>query len=156
MLPSWYGFGTAVKNWLTANPNPGLTLLQEMHRDWPFFRTQLSNMDIVLAKSSLAIASRYADLVPDLVLRKEIFDRICDEWKNSIDALLAISGDKTLLQNNSLFDRPIRNRFPYIDPLNHLQVNLLHLYRAHQNILKILTGIQLTINGISAGLRNSG
>jgi len=127
-----------------------------MHRDWPFFRTQLSNMDMVLAKSSIAIASRYADLVPDLKLRGEIFARIRDERQKSIDALLAITGHKKLLERNPLLDRSIRNRFPYLDPLNHLQVNLLRLYRAHQDNPKILTGIQLTINGISAGLRNSG
>lgn len=156
MLPGWYGFGTAVKNWLAANPDRGLALLQAMHRDWPFFRTQLSNMDMVLAKSSIAIASRYADLVPDLKLRGEIFARIRDERQKSIDALLAITGHKKLLERNPLLDRSIRNRFPYLDPLNHLQVNLLRLYRAHQDNPKILTGIQLTINGISAGLRNSG
>jgi phosphoenolpyruvate carboxylase len=127
-----------------------------MHREWPFFRTQLSNMDMVLAKSSIAIASRYADLVPDLKLRSEIFARIRDERDRSIEALLAVTGAKKLLESNPLLDRSIRNRFPYLDPLNHLQVNLLRLYRAHQNAPKILTGIQLTINGISAGLRNSG
>jgi phosphoenolpyruvate carboxylase len=156
MLPGWYGFGTAVKAWLAAHPDQGLALLQEMHREWPFFRTQLSNMDMVLAKSSIAIASRYADLVPDLKLRSEIFARIRDERDRSIEALLAVTGAKKLLESNPLLDRSIRNRFPYLDPLNHLQVNLLRLYRAHQNAPKILTGIQLTINGISAGLRNSG
>jgi phosphoenolpyruvate carboxylase len=156
MLPGWYGFGTAVKTWLAAHPDTGLALLQEMHRDWPFFRTQLSNMDMVLAKSSIAIASRYAELVPDLKVRGEIFARIRDERERSIEALLAVTGAQKLLETNPLLDRSIRNRFPYLDPLNHLQVNLLRLYRAHQNAPKILTGIQLTINGISAGLRNSG
>jgi len=156
MLPGWYGFGSAVEAWLAANPDPGLALLQQMHREWPFFRTQLSNMDMVLAKSSIAIASRYADLVPDLKLRSEIFARIRDERQKSIDALLAITGHEKLLKTNPLLERSIRNRFPYLDPLNHLQVNLLRLYRAHQESPKILTGIQLTINGISAGLRNSG
>ena len=156
MLPGWYGFGTAVKTWLAAHPESGLAQLQEMHREWPFFRTQLSNMDMVLAKSSIAIASRYTELVPDLKVRSEIFARIRDERERSIVALLAVTGAKKLLETNPLLDRSIRNRFPYLDPLNHLQVNLLRLYRAHQNAPKILTGIQLTINGISAGLRNSG
>ena len=156
MLPGWYGFGSAVNNWLAANPDSGLALLQDMHRDWPFFRTQLSNMDMVLAKISIAIASRYADLVPDPTLRKKIFGTIRDEWQTSIDALLAITGHKKLLERNPLLDRSIQNRFPYLDPLNHLQVNLLHLYRTNQSDPKVLTGIQLTINGISAGLRNSG
>ena len=96
-----------------------------MHRQWPFFRTLLSNMDMVLAKSSLAIASRYAALVPDVALREAIFSRISQEWRDSVDALLAIMGQTNLLESNPLLDRSIRNRFPYLDPLNHVQVELL-------------------------------
>jgi phosphoenolpyruvate carboxylase len=156
MLPGWYGFGSAVKEFIAADPKSGLARLQDMHRQWPFFRTLLSNMDMVMAKSSLAIASRYAALVPDVALREAIFSQISREWRDSIDALLDIMGQKELLQNNPLLDRSIRNRFPYLDPLNHVQVELLKLHRAHAGNEKVLTGIQLTINGISAGLRNSG
>jgi phosphoenolpyruvate carboxylase len=155
MLPGWFGFGAAVKEFVAANPE-GLKQLQDMHRQWPFFRTLLSNMDMVLAKSSLAIASRYAQLVPDVALREAIFARISREWRDSIDALLAIMGHKKLLESNPLLDRSIRNRFPYLDPLNHVQVELLKLHRSQPANEKVLTGIQLTINGISAGLRNSG
>ncbi len=156
MLPGWYGFGTAVETWLAANPEPGLRLLQELYRDWPFFRDQLSNMDMVLSKSSIAIARRYSELVPDETLRREIFERIHGEWQRSIDALLAISGHRQLLQANPLLARSIRNRFPYVDPLNHLQVELMKKYRRDPENPKVLRGIQLTINGIAAGLRNSG
>ena len=156
MLPGWYGFGSAVKEFVAANPATGLDQLKAMYRNWPFFRTLLSNMDMVLAKSSLAIASRYAQLVSDVALREAIFSRISAEWRDSVDALNAIMEQKGLLQSNPLLARSIRNRFPYLDPLNHVQVELLKLHRAHSTSEKVLTGIQLTINGISAGLRNSG
>ncbi|MHA1598782.1 MAG: phosphoenolpyruvate carboxylase [Alphaproteobacteria bacterium] len=156
MLPGWYGFGTAVEKWLADNPDTGMDLLQELYRDWPFFHAQLSNMDMVLSKSSIAIARRYSELVPDEALRKRIFARIRAEWQRSIDALLAISKHDKLLQSNPLLERSIRNRFPYLDPLNHLQVEMMQEYRQHEQGRKVLRGIQLTINGISAGLRNSG
>ncbi|MCS0493791.1 phosphoenolpyruvate carboxylase [Ancylobacter sp. MQZ15Z-1] len=155
MLPGWYGFGTAVRQWLELHPD-GLGLLQEMYREWPFFRTQLSNMDMVLSKSSIAIASRYAQLVEDVELRESIFGRIRTEHQAAIDALLSISEQPRLLGSNPLLDRSIRARFPYIDPLNHVQVGLLRKYRANDTDEKVLQGIQITINGISAGLRNSG
>ena len=110
----------------------------------------------MLAKSSLAIASRYASLVPDVKLREAIFSRISREWRNSVDALNTIMEQRELLQSNPLLLRSIRNRFPYLDPLNHVQVELLKLHRGHAPGERMLTGIQLTINGISAGLRNSG
>jgi phosphoenolpyruvate carboxylase len=156
MLPGWYGFGTAVEKWLVNNPNEGMPFLQELYQEWPFFRGQLSNMDMVLAKSSIAIARRYSELVEDKELRTRIFGRIHAEWKSSINALLKISGQEKLLQTNPLLERSIHNRFPYLDPLNHLQVELMKKYRRESENAKVLRGIQLTINGISAGLRNSG
>ncbi len=156
MLPGWYGFGSAVEAWIAQHPDQGMPFLKEIYRDWPFFRMLLSNMDMVLAKSSIAIASRYAELVPDESLRENIFGRIRREWHSSIEALLDIMGQDRLLQGNPLLERSIRNRFPYLDPLNHVQVELLKEHRAQNPDEQILRGIQLTINGISAGLRNSG
>ncbi|KRR15533.1 phosphoenolpyruvate carboxylase [Bradyrhizobium lablabi] len=156
MLPGWYGFGSAVETWIAEHPEQGMPFLQELYREWPFFRTLLSNMDMVLAKSSIAIASRYAELVPDVALRDSIFGRIRREWHSSIETLLDIMGHERLLQGNPLLDRSIRNRFPYLDPLNHVQVELLKEHRAQNPDEQVLRGIQLTINGISAGLRNSG
>jgi phosphoenolpyruvate carboxylase len=156
MLPGWYGFGSAVETWVAEHPDKGMPFLKELYREWPFFRTLLSNMDMVLAKSSIAIASRYAELVPDTVLREKIFGRIRQEWNTSIETLLDIMGQERLLQGNPLLDRSIRNRFPYLDPLNHVQVELLKEHRAQNPDEQVLRGIQLTINGISAGLRNSG
>ena len=161
MLPGWYGFGSAVETWIAEHPDKRMPFLQELYREWPFFRTLLSNMDMVLAKSSIAIASRYAELVPDAALRETIFGRIRREWHLSIETLLDIMGHERLLQVNPPLERSIRNRFPYLDPLNHVQVELL---KAHREELaegqvadeQVLRGIQITINGISAGLRNSG
>jgi phosphoenolpyruvate carboxylase len=156
MLPGWYGFGSAVEKWVAEHPDKGMPFLKELYREWPFFRTLLSNMDMVLAKSSIAIASRYAELVPDAGLRDNIFGRIRQEWHTSIETLLEIMGQDRLLQGNPLLERSIRNRFPYLDPLNHVQVELLKAHRAENVDEAVLRGIQITINGISAGLRNSG
>jgi phosphoenolpyruvate carboxylase len=156
MLPGWYGFGSAVEQWVAEHPDKGMPFLKELYREWPFFRTLLSNMDMVLAKSSIAIASRYAELVPDAGLREKIFGRIRQEWHTSIETLLEIMGQDRLLQGNPLLERSIRNRFPYLDPLNHVQVELLKAHRAENVDEQVLRGIQITINGISAGLRNSG
>ncbi len=155
MLPGWFGFGSAVKAYLASHPD-GLELLQSMYKDWPFFRTLLSNMDMVLAKSSLAIASRYAELVPDVALREAIFGRIVAEHEATVETMLKVMGQSELLQQNPLLERSIRNRFPYLDPLNHIQVGLLKKHRKNGADPELLTGIQLTINGVSAGLRNSG
>ena len=156
MLPGWYGFGSAVNSWLDAHPDNGMATLQAMYREWPFFQMLLSNMDMVLAKSDIAIASRYAELVSDVELRERIFSRLRSEWSASIEALLAIMGQNQLLEANPLLGRSIRNRFPYMDPLNHMQIELLKRYRAGDADEDVVTGIHLTINGIAAGLRNSG
>ncbi|PGH58408.1 phosphoenolpyruvate carboxylase [Azospirillum palustre] len=155
MLPGWYGFGSAVKAYLAQHPD-GMERLRAMHRDWGFFSTLLSNMDMVLSKSNIAIASRYAGLVSDPALRDAIFTRIRAEWQDSIDALLAITEQSALLEKNPLLARSIRNRFPYLDPLNHVQVELLKRHRTSDSGEQIARGIHLTINGIAAGLRNSG
>jgi phosphoenolpyruvate carboxylase len=155
MLPGWFGFGSAVQAFLAKNPD-GMALLQRMHKDWPFFTTLLSNMDMVLAKSDIAIASRYATLVEDAALRDAIFSRIKAEHEATIDALKAITGQKELQENNPLLKRSIRNRFPYLDPLNHVQVELLRHFREGRQEERIRLGIHLSINGIAAGLRNSG
>lgn len=156
MLPGWYGFGSAVEQWIAEHPQQGMPFLKELYSEWPFFRMLLSNMDMVLAKSSIAIASRYAELVPDEALREKIFGRIRREWHSCIETLLDIMGQDRLLQGNPLLERSVRHRFPYLDPLNHVQVELLKAHRAQNPDEQVLRGIQLTINGISAGLRNTG
>jgi len=155
MLPGWYGFGTAVDGWCAQHPG-GMKILAEMYRDSLFFRTVIANMEMVLAKSDLAVASRYAELVPDIVLREAVFGRIRDEWQRTLNAVLAIAGRDTLLADNPALARSIRDRLAYLDPLNHLQVELLHRHRSGKTDDRVKRGIHLTINGIAAGLRNSG
>ncbi len=157
MLPGWFGFGAAFRDFMLAHPENGLEFLQDMHHEWGFFRMLLSNMEMVLAKSNIGIASRYAELVPDKALREEIFGRIKAEWADSAEALLAVTKQSELLQDNPSLDRSLKMRVPYLDPLNHIQVEFLKKHRAADaQDEQILRGIQLTINGISAGLRNSG
>ena len=127
-----------------------------MHRKWPFFRSVLSNMAMVLAKTDLAVASRYAELVPDPAVRGLVFARVADEHELTVSLLLAITGEAALLDSQPGLARSIRNRFPYLDPLNHLQVELLRRYRAGQTDERTKRAIHLTINGLAAGLRNSG
>lgn len=155
MLPGWYGFGSAVEGYLSRNPG-GLPRLQAMYREWPFFASTLSNMMMVLAKSDMAIASRYADLVPDKSLENRIFPQIREEADKTLRHVLAITGQNALLDNNTLLKRSIQHRFPYLDPLNHMQIELLRRYREGDRDELTTRGIHLSINGIAAGLRNSG
>jgi phosphoenolpyruvate carboxylase len=158
MLPGWYGFGHAVEAFVNREDQvgKGLELLQEMYMKWPFMQTLLSNMDMVLAKTDMGIASRYAELVNDVELREQIFGRIKEEWERSKKWLFAVTSHTELLQDNPTLARSIRNRIPYIDPLNHLQVELLRRYRSGEDSEEVKRSIHLTINGVSAGLRNSG
>ena len=159
-LPGWYGFGSAVQTFIqSAGPDEvkeRTALLQKMVKQWPFFRTLLSNMDMVMAKSDLALASRYSELVSDARLRKKIFTAIEAEWHLTAQALSTITGEKTRLANNSALQRSIRHRFPYIDPLHHLQVELVRRYREGKADERVQRGIHISINGIAAGLRNTG
>jgi phosphoenolpyruvate carboxylase len=159
-LPGWYGFGSAVENFLNQatdkESKAALALLQKMVKQWPFFKTLLSNMDMVLAKSDLALASRYSELVTDAKMRKKIFSTIEAEWHRTAHVLSLITGDKHRLEHNPALARSIRHRFPYIDPLHHLQVELIRRYRQGKADERVQMGIHLSINGIAAGLRNTG
>ncbi len=158
-LPGWLGFGSAVQTFLEQ---PGTTregqlqLLQAMYRQWPFFSTLLSNMDMVLAKSDLALASCYSELVADTALRTRIFDAISAEWQRTVDMLALVTGEDDRLASNPALARSIRHRFPYIDPLHLLQVELVRRWRSGQNDDRLKNGIHISINGIAAGLRNTG
>ncbi|KUZ87150.1 phosphoenolpyruvate carboxylase [Burkholderia ubonensis] len=161
LLTGWYGFGSAVAAYLdgtkdAAERGKRLALLKKMNKTWPFFSNLLSNMDMVLAKTDLAVASRYAQLVADKKLRKHVFERIVAEWERTSQALAEITGQDTRLATNPLLARSIKNRFPYLDPLNHLQVELIKRHRAGDTNARLRRGIHLTINGIAAGLRNTG
>ena len=165
-LPGWAGFGSAVSSFLgkgkanEAEQAAKLELLQRMYKQWPFFRTLLSNLDMVLAKSDLRIAARYVDLVEDKRLGKKIFTAIRNEWEKTNEALTLITGETDRLHSNPALARSIEHRFPYLDPLNHLQVELMRRYRSRREgdpvNERLQRGIHLSINGVAAGLRNTG
>ncbi|BEP63032.1 phosphoenolpyruvate carboxylase [Variovorax sp. V213] len=160
-IPGWFGFGSGVEQFLASAETPAarkerLALLRRMYAQWPFFRTLLSNMDMVLAKSDLALASRYAELVTDRKLRQKVFSMIDTEWHRTSDALTLITGAKQRLEGNAEMQRSVRHRFPYIDPLHHLQVELMRRYRAGEGGERLQRGIHISINGVAAGLRNTG
>lgn len=162
-LPGWCGFGSAIDSFLAGDARrrkERLALLQKMHKQWPFFRTLLSNLDMVLAKSDLRIAARYAELVEDKKLGRRIFAAIQAEWQRTGEALALITGEPQRLAGNPSLARSIEHRFPYLDPLNHLQVELMRRYRASRgneaDLPRVQTGIHISINGVAAGLRNTG
>jgi phosphoenolpyruvate carboxylase len=150
MLPGWYGVGEG----LAACKD--LDLLREMDEAWPFFRTTLDNLEMILAKTDMTIASRYSELVEDKAMREAIFGRIRDAWLRTRERLLEIRGEERLLENDPSLDSSIRLRLPYIEPLNLLQVELLKRHRAGETDPRIHEGIHLSINAIATALRNSG
>jgi len=155
MLPGWYGTGSAVESWI-AEDEGRIELLRELYQKWPFFQTVLSNMAQVLAKTDLGLAARYAELVEDESLRKRVFDKITAEHRRSINAHKLITGQDNLLADNPSLARSVFNRFPYLEPLNHLQVELLRRYRSGDDDELVQRGILLTMNGLASALRNSG
>ena len=156
LLPGWLGFGSAVQQFIAREGEAGLAQLQAMYKNWAFFRGLMSNMDMVLSKTDMGIASRYAGLVEDVELRERIFGAIYGEWEATLEMLSKVTGNSSLLQDNPAFARSLQTRTPYIDPLNHLQVSLLERHRAGDNSEPVKRAIHLTINGIATGLRNSG
>jgi phosphoenolpyruvate carboxylase len=166
LLPGWYGFGSAISSWL-ADCNDKVRIKREatlraMCNEWPFFATLLSNMDMVLSKTDLGVASRYAELVADKKLRTRIFKRITDEHAQTVACLSSITGQSERLANNPQLARSMANRVAYLDPLNHLQVELIKRHRAtvasepDKVDIRVHRGIHLSINGVAAGLRNTG
>ncbi|MCT1864117.1 phosphoenolpyruvate carboxylase [Dietzia cinnamea] len=160
MLPGWFGVGTALRTWIHERGEDAaderLATLRRLYDDWPFLRTTLSNMAQVMAKADMGLAGRYAELVPDAEVGRRIHGVIADEFELTREMLLAITGQETLLDDNPALARSVRNRFPYLEPLNVLQVELLRRYRAGDEDPAVRTGIQLTMNGLATALRNSG
>jgi phosphoenolpyruvate carboxylase len=149
MLPGWYGVGQALRSADTG-------LLREMLEAWPFFRSTVDNLEMVLSKSDMGIAARYATLVEDRALAEALFGRIRDTWLMTQESLFAVTGQTRLLEKHPALDASIRLRLPYIEPLNLLQVELLKRHRAGENDPRVREGIQLSINAIATALRNSG
>jgi phosphoenolpyruvate carboxylase len=155
MLPGWYGTGSAVMTWLAEDPGH-LEQIRQMHRHWGFLRSVISNMEMVLAKTDLAIAAGYDALVDDDHLRAAVFPRLVAEHGRAVEAVLAVTGQASLLEGNPALAQTLRSRLPYLDPLNHLQLSLLRRWRSGDHDRAVERGIQLTLNGLATGLRNSG
>jgi phosphoenolpyruvate carboxylase len=150
MLPGWYGAGQA----LAGFEDKGL--LRAMAQSWPFFQTILANMEMVLAKSDMEIAAHYATLVEDRALADRLFGEIRSGWNAAHDSLLEATAQSALLEASPSLNNSIRLRLPYIEPLNHLQIELMKRHRAGEDDPRIAEGIQLTINAVATALRNSG
>ncbi|WBP95401.1 phosphoenolpyruvate carboxylase [Mycolicibacterium neoaurum] len=155
MLPGWYGTGTAFEQFV-AGDDTKLEILRDLYNRWPFFRTVLSNMAQVLSKSDLGLAARYSELVADEELRARVFDKIVDEHERTVRMHGLITGQDDLLADNPALARSVFNRFPYLEPLNHLQVELLRRYRSGDDDELVQRGILLTMSGLASALRNSG
>ncbi|MFM9035048.1 MAG: phosphoenolpyruvate carboxylase [Mycobacterium sp.] len=157
MLPGWYGTGTALQGWIAdGDGRERLGVLRELYGRWPFFRTVLSNMAQVLAKSDMGLAARYAELVDDRELRERVFGMIRAEHERTVAMHGLVTGQDDLLADNPALARSVFNRFPYLEPLNHLQVELLRRYRRGDDGELVRRGILLTMSGLASALRNSG
>ncbi|HEY1087261.1 MAG TPA: phosphoenolpyruvate carboxylase, partial [Archangium sp.] len=159
-LPGWYGFGSAVHAFLAkGNREAKIELLQQMAHEWRFFAALLSNLDMVMAKSDLGIAARYVTLVRNKQRGRAIFEAITAEWQRTVEALELITGESARLATNPSLALSLKHRFPYIDPLNYLQVELLRRQRRASKrpvSERVRRAIHISINGVAAGLRNSG
>jgi phosphoenolpyruvate carboxylase len=149
MLPGWYGFGAAVAGRDIAE-------LADLAEAWPFFASALDNMEMVMAKADMRVARRYAGLVADAALRQTVFEAIEAEFSRTSDALIAIRRQVSLLDRNPELAAHIRYRRPYLEALNHLQIELIARHREGDDDAQVREGILLTMNGIATGLRNSG
>ena len=158
MLPAWFGVGSAMEAFVAdGDRDDRIATLTRMYAEWPFFRTVIDNMGMVLAKTDLDIGARYADvLVEDAAMRSEIFGAIAAEHRRTVDWHGRITGSPTLLADNPLLARSLRNRYPYLDPLHVMQVDLLRRFRDGDRDEMVERGILLSINAIATGLRNSG
>jgi phosphoenolpyruvate carboxylase len=157
MLPGWYGTGAALEGWIAdGDREQRVEALRDLYQRWPFFRTVLSNMAQVLAKSDMGLAARYAELVPDSELRERVFGKIRSEHERTIAMHRVVTGQDDLLADNPALARSVFNRFPYLEPLNHLQVELLRRYRGGEDDELMRRGILLTMSGLASALRNSG
>ncbi|QQS44777.1 MAG: phosphoenolpyruvate carboxylase [Acidobacteriota bacterium] len=165
LLPGWFAVGSALEIFVGANPRKHQSMLRDMYNRWPYFHSVVSNIEMTLAKADFQIARQYASRTADTALGRRIFRIIEDEYQRTCRAILKITGEKQLLENSPVLQRSITVRNPYVDPMSYLQVELLARKRAiekkgagddageHE---KLLYAILLTINGIAAGMRNTG
>ena len=159
LLPGWYGLGSAIHHYIYTDKKKTkerTKQLREMLASWSVFKTLIANVDMVIAKTDLIVAKRYAQMLKDESLRESIFNRIEEEYQLTVNALNLLHGTKDRLNNNPILAASIKNRLPYLDPMNYLQVEMIQRYRAGDTNDKLKLAILLTINGVAAGLRNTG
>ncbi len=159
-LPGWYGLGTGLSALCDAR-NDGLERLKAMYESWPFFRVLLENAELSLSKADMDIAKMYDELVPDRALARRIFGEIQAEHERAVQMLLVIKDQSELMGSEPVIQRSIKLRNPYVDPLNYIQVEMLRRLRAlpdpeGEDAQSLLQVIMISINGIAAGLRNTG
>ena len=160
ILPGWLAVGTALEGFISKKPRAHLQVLRDMYEGWPFFRTTISNIEMALAKTDFQIARQYAETLVAPELSKQIFTLLEDEYERSCRMVIQVTGEKRLLEKQPVLQRSIAVRNPYVDPMSYLQVELLARLRAHRGKAEereqLLYAILLTINGIAAGMRNTG
>jgi phosphoenolpyruvate carboxylase len=154
-LPAWFGVGHALAQFVEGKPE-NLAVAREMMQKFPLFRTMIRNVEIGMAKADLSIARLYADLVEDAALRERVFGMLSDEFERTLQMVLEVTGQKALLESNPVLERSIRLRNPYVDPMSLVQVDLLRRKRAGENTDELNYALAATINGIAAGLHNTG
>jgi phosphoenolpyruvate carboxylase len=158
-FPGWFGLGTALDSILKEGVR-GRTQLRQMHRQWPFFQSLIDNAQLTMRKADMGIASLYAELVVDSKIRRRVLTILRKEFQRTEAAILAVTGDKVLLAKEPVLRKSVELRNPYIDPLNFLQVEMLRRLRRTKmsaaEAAEISAVIELTISGISGGLKNTG
>ena len=154
MLPGWYGVGTAFSNFINKDSR-NIDKLRTMYKDWPFFTSLLSNVDMVMSKSDMEIAKEYANLCKD-DKTKEVYNKILREWKLTKQVVLDISEHKEFLEDNTYLTKSLENRLQYFNTLNLLQIELIRRAREEETLESQINAIHITINGVATGLRNSG
>lgn len=158
MLPGWFGVGSAISQWIGEGEQAESRIaeLRRLYEIWPFFDSVMSNMAQVMSKAEMRLAELYAQLVDDSDTSQRIHRLIAEEFELSREMFFKITGSEHLLADNPMLARSVRTRFPYLLPLNVIQVELLRRYRAGDERDAVSRGIQLTMNGLATALRNSG
>jgi phosphoenolpyruvate carboxylase len=163
-LPGWYGLGSALSQYAQQSPE-NLDRLKHMYKEWPFFTTTVDNAQISLVKADMTIARMYSTLVKDHSIRNRIFSRIESEYESTVSAICQITGTTALLDNSPVIQRSIRLRNPYVDPISYLQIEFLRRLRElptgddgdiRERRNELQSAVLLSINGVAAGLKNTG
>jgi phosphoenolpyruvate carboxylase len=154
-VPAWFGVGYALKKFASQGPQSE-QLLREMTQQFPLVADMVRNVELAMAKADLGVARLYAGLVPDEGLRERVFGMLREEFRRTRHMILSLKGQKELLEGNPVLQRSIRLRNPYVDPMSLMQIDLLRRKRAGADSVELRYALGATINGIAAGLHNTG